>query len=160
MIIEFALPILFTQMLLHDATHPSPGLNWDDTHVAQGFAWSPGLVSFGVPDHDGECLIRVFVEPKKDIGTNAIWAVQVPYTVTGPLELGTVGLLQPVEIPDGTYNIVFEALPGDPDRDIAYVLSVTFVPTTDQVFAILRQGGEITSADVLRMDADLSVPVE
>ena len=160
MIIEFALPIFYTQVLLHDATHPSPGLNWDDTHVAQGFAWSPGLVSFGVPDHDGECLIRVFVEPDKSVDEAAIWAIRVPYTVTGPLELGTVGLLQPIAISDGTYDVVFEALPGDADRDIAYVLSVTFVPTTEPEFAILRQGGEITTADVLRVDADLSVPVE
>lgn len=160
MLSEFVLPILYTQVLLHDTTHPSPGLNWDDAHVAQGFAWSPGLVSFGVPDHDGDCMIQVRVEDELLLLDEAIWAVMVPYTVTEPIEVGTVGLLTPVEVPHGSYNLVLEALPGLPDQDIAYILVLTFVRTQNPEFAILRQGGELTTDSVLMQDASLSIPVE
>jgi hypothetical protein len=32
---------------------------WTKDHVAQGFAWRPGHVSFGLPDHDGNCVVQV-----------------------------------------------------------------------------------------------------
>ena len=71
MIAEFPITVLYTQVVVHLADLPRPGLLWDDDHVAQGFAWSEGIASFGVPDHDGECLLSVDVAEAVNIGEDS-----------------------------------------------------------------------------------------
>lgn len=50
-------------MLVFPAGHPTLGLIWSDEHVAQGFAWNDNVVSFGIPDHDGGCLVELYAGP-------------------------------------------------------------------------------------------------
>lgn len=154
MLTEFDLTILYTQLVVHHAELHLPGLLWDDDHVDQGFAWSKGIVSFGVPDHDGQCLLRVNVSDELKLDAGAEWAVQVPFEVSALLKIGTVTNMRDVFVPKGLYNLVFQALPGSamPGAGYTYVLSLTFVRATELSFEILKQG-RLATDKVLRMDA-------
>ncbi|MBP1853432.1 competence protein ComJ [Rhizobium halophytocola] len=155
MIAEFPLTVLYTQVVVHLADLPRPGLLWDDEHVAQGFAWSEGIVSFGVPDHDGECLVMVDSAQAVEVASSAYWAIQVPFVVDAkPLKVGTIGAMRDIRVPTGQYNLVFQALPGDAAKDQAFTLALTFVESDAPDFAILRQGDELETDQVLRRDAE------
>ena len=154
MLSEVTLSILHGQVLVHLAAHPSPGLLWADEHVAQGFAWSEGVVAFGVSDHDGECLLRVVEADDARPSDVALWAMQVPFDVAGPLMVGTVGLMHRVDVPLGAHALVFEALPGDADH--ALTLELRFARDDGTPFAILRRGGELETDALLRTDAELA----
>lgn len=154
MIDNFSLFIDYTQILVHVASHPSPGLLWTDDHVAQGFAWSEGIVSFGVPDHDNECLINVMRVDTSELATNAIWALQVPFRVSEPLQIGTIFDTRSVNIQPGQYNIIFEALPGKDDID--FIINLKFLENDTPDFAILKRGGEISTDIILRQHADIA----
>lgn len=155
MITEFPLTVLYTQVVVHRADLPRPGLLWDEDHVDQGFAWSEGIVSFGVPDHDGQCFLQIDVADEVKLEANAEWAVQTPFEVDAPLKIGTIADMRDVLVPSGLYNLVFQALPGSaaPEDGYAYVLSLTFVKSVEPSFEILKQGEELATDKVLRWDA-------
>ncbi len=155
MIAEFPLTALYKQVVVHRADLPRPGLLWDDDHVDQGFAWSEGIVSFGVPDHDGQCFLQIDVAEELELEANAEWAVQTPFEVDAPLKIGTITNMRDVLVPNGGYNLVFQALPGSaaPEDGYVYVLSLTFVKSVEPSFEILKQGEELATDKVLRRDA-------
>lgn len=157
MIAEFFLTILYAQVVVHLSDTARPGLIWTDDHVAQGFAWSEGIASFGVPDHDGQSLVMVTLPEAFSVSEDTLWAVQTPFAVSSaPLQIGTIGDVRAVPVPLSSYNLVFEALPGSaaPGEDAAYVLRLHFVRTTEPEFAIIRQGVELSAGTVVRRDAD------
>ena len=149
---DFPITIEYTQVLVQTENHAPAGLLWTDDHVAQGFAWSDGLVSFGVPDHDGQSRMEVELAPAASLDAQALWAVQVPFHVTGPVQIGTLFETHRVAIPAGNYDLVYEALPGK--GDYAYTLRLTFSPSATPEFRILKTGGDITADTILRRDAE------
>jgi hypothetical protein len=151
---SFSIFVEYAQILVFIASHPAPGLLWEDDHVSQGFAWSEGLVSFGVPDHDDECLLNISREEKVSIDESALWAVQTPFIVSEPLEIGTVLDTRKMQVPYGTYNLIFEALPA---TDLySYVINLKFVESNEPEFAVLKKGQEITTDNILRREAELA----
>ncbi|WP_137136880.1 competence protein ComJ [Rhizobium sp. FKY42] len=154
MIAEFPITILYTQIVVHLPNIPRPGLLWDDDHVAQGFAWSEGIVSFGVPDHDGQCLIKVDVLDTIDISDSAYWVVQTPFEVaSSPIKIGTIGNMKDIDVPAGSFNLVFEALPGEAEGDYTFSLNLKFIRTDKPEFKILKAGDELSTNKILRRDA-------
>lgn len=151
---DFPLTIDYSQVLVFTASHPRPGLLWTDQHVAQGFAWSEGLVSFGVPDHDGECRLQLEVADAIAVAADAISAVQVPFTIAETIKLGSVFELREADLPLGACNLGFQIIPGD--EEFAFVLRLTFAATEAPDFAILKPGGDVTATQVLRRDAELA----
>ncbi|PYF07470.1 competence protein J (ComJ) [Rhodobacter viridis] len=144
----------YTQILVYGISHPSPSLLWTDEHVAQGFAWSEGLVSFGVPDHDGQCRLQVVEEDSPGPDPAALWAVQVPFAVNEPLAIGSVFETREVQVPLGPHALVFEGMAGT--EDDAYFLRLRFVPMQRPGFAVLKTGPGVTSPVVLRDDAEIA----
>jgi hypothetical protein len=139
---------------VHRSGLSRPGLLWDDGHVAQGFAWSDGIVSFGVPDHDRQCLVRVETSKTLSVEAAALWALQTPFSVdASPLKIGTIGNMRNVDVPAGKYDLIFHALPGEAVGNYAFLLKLSFVPTETPDFRILKQGDELTTDHVLRRDA-------
>lgn len=156
MLAEFAVMVDYGQILIFVQGLSRPGLLWTPDHVAQGFAWAPGIVSFGVPDHDGEALIQVEVASDMSLDAEALWAIRVPFTVPTPLlHIGTVGAMEDVHVPQGSYSLVFEAFPGTIVKEPAYgfVLRLAFCADPLPDFEILRKGGDLTTDRVLRRDA-------
>lgn len=155
MLADFPLIIDHAQLVVQAGDHPAPGLLWTRDHVAQGFAWSERLVSFGVPDHDGDARIQVELSATAKLDPQALWAVQVPFRVTGPLRIGTIFDTTPVAVPNGSYIVTYQGLPGPPG---AYLLRLSFTPDDAPGFRILKQGGDITAEQVLRRDAEPASP--
>lgn len=161
MIAEFLLTVLYAQVIVFRPDAPTYGLFWTEAHVAQGFAWSDGFVSFGLPDHDGEVRLEVVLAETFRPDPATLWAVQTPFTVgLQPLSVGTIGIEQAVSLPAGTYNLVFEARAAgvEEQADLAYVLRLHFVPDAAPDFAILVQGGDLTTAKVLERTAAPATP--
>lgn len=155
MIAEFELTVFYTQVVVYVSGITPPDFEWTDEHVAQGFAWMPTIVSFGVPDHDGECLVQVDIVPQIQIDPDALWAIRVPFDVPSvPITIGSIFDGQEINIPEGRYSLVFEALARNFSErgNRAFVLRIKFSKESDPIFEILRQGTELTTDRVLRKD--------
>ena len=108
---EFDLAVDYGQIFVSRPSPARPVVVWTDEHVAQGFAWSPSAVSFGVPDHDGQSLVQVNTAPRVSVDPQALWAVRVPFDVpSASLTIGSVGVDHEVNVPARHYSLVFEAL--------------------------------------------------
>lgn len=151
---DFPIDIDYAQVLVFTAGHPRPGLVWTDEHVAQGFAWAEGIVSFGVPDHDGPCRLQVEHADRLVLAPEAISAVQVPFAIREGLVIGSVFTRNEAELPHGGHALAFQILPGD--AEFAFLLRLSFIPDEAADFAILKPGGDVTATTVLRRDADLA----
>ena len=154
MVTEFAVLVFYTQLHVAAPAGAAVGLLWTDDEVAQGFAWDDTIVAFGIPDHDGECLVRVDTTPSTEervVAPDALWAVAVPFTATGPVvTVGSITGGQEIPIRPGLYQIIFQARPAR--TEYAYRLEVTFTLHPSPEFAILRQG-DLASDRVLRRRA-------
>ena len=120
------------------------GLLWDDDHVAQGFAWDEEFVAFGIPDHNGQCLLEVdpLDHPEK-VEDAALWAIEVPFaTDTGELEVGTILITRPIKIPKGKYALTFSVYPGFvlDGEPYAYKIRLAFSRSNHPEFAIRKKG--------------------
>lgn len=101
-----------------------------------------------MPDHHGDVRLRVALAGADPVLDGAVWAVDVPFHVTGPLEVGTVMGMSDFGLPLGRYQLVFSGQPGD--ANLAFVLDLIFRPSDMPAFRILRAGGPVTGAIVLR----------
>ena len=153
MLAKIQLLIDYTQVLVYAKSHPSPGLVWTDDDVSQGFAWNEGIASFGVPDHDGECVLEIAIRHYIEPDEKSLWAVQVPFDVHEPLMIGSVFFSEEVKVPLGKYNLIFEARAGV--DDIAFFLNLTFSEADTPSFSVLKRGGDITASHVLKERAKL-----
>lgn len=146
--------ILYGQLGVFSPGSARPGRLWTDDHVAQGFAWSPGAVSFGIPDHDGDCRLEITEAPRVAVPDDALWSVKVPFTVSGGgVHIGSIVSQTEIALPEGPYDLVFTARPA-PDPDQGYRLALDFVPSNEPTFAILLRGEELTTDTVLRTDSE------
>lgn len=157
MISEFKATIPYAQVNIFRPEELDANL-WNDDHVAQGFAWREGSVSFGVPDHDGPVRIEVdVIDAAPRLEKTSLRAVEVPFEVFGDGVLAA-SLIDDVEIPvpAGLYRLRFELRPGF-ERDgetYAYLAVISFIRDDAPGFAILRGDAEITAASVLTTTAD------
>ena len=154
---EIPVMIDYGQLVVFVPSVPRAGLLWTDEHVRQGFAWAPGIVCFGISDHDGYDLVRIEAAGDQAIAPEALWAIRVPLEVQRDgVEVGTVGIHENVSVPEGRYSLVFQALPGTgmPDDEAsgapcAHILHLKFCPVE-----IVKQGSELQTDKVLRISAD------
>lgn len=156
---SFPILVNYTQVLAYLHTLDRPGLLWTDEHMAQGFAWNREIVSFGVPDHDGECLLEIDTEsnPGETHIETSLWAIEVPFTADKTsIRIGTVLDDKPFTLQLGTYRLVFGAHPGTLKNGIryAYILRFNFIKSDETTFSVLKQG-ELLSDKVLTTIAQL-----
>ncbi len=157
MLAEFAVTVNYAQIIVYRRGLARPGLLWDDDHVAQGFAWDHEIVAFGVPDHDGECLVQVDLTTMPDaVSVQSLWMIETPFEVTtGQVEIGTILDTKLVTMPIGNYSLYFKAFPGakiDGSQDYPYRVRLAFCPNSSPAFGILKSG-ELGAQRVLRRDA-------
>ena len=153
---EFAIVILYGQLMLAAPAGPPVGLLWSDEEVAQGFAWDRAAVAFGLPDHDGTCFVRLETGPSPVVAGDALWVVATPFTATGPtLEIGTILLEHTVAVVPGPNQNVLQAPPGAPANP--HPRHIRLTPSEAPTFAILKRGS-LDSDVVLRRQADLVPP--
>ena len=133
---------------------------WTDEHVAQGFAWRPDCAAFGVPDHDGMCLVCIeTIDEMKAVADDAIAAIRLPYEVReNKVGIGSISDEVFMSIPSGIYDINFELLPSFTlnGETYGFLIKLSFCLCQREEFKIIRKGGDMTSDHVLRQDADIA----
>jgi hypothetical protein len=154
LIAEFDVTVTHAQIVVFQ--HTPKAYEWTDDHVAQGFLFSPGDVSFGIPDHDGVCRIQIYSKEKFVLDDLCLWAVQVPFEVNEDyIHVGTVSDTREVNMDKDNYNLVFSVYDGHVlSEDCAFLLKILFSNDTTPSFGILKKGIGITTDHVLRFDAD------
>jgi len=84
--------VTYQQVSLFDPTLPQPFNSWEDKHVAQGFSWRNGSVSFGTLNPDGEIVIEIATSNEPKLSNGVIRAIVIPFEIpeSGILELATI----------------------------------------------------------------------
>jgi hypothetical protein len=107
---SFETEILYSQIALFQYGLDNPFNDWSETHVNQGFSWRDGSVSFGTLSSDGDCKITVKLTKKIETDDDIIRAIVVPFKVEkGGIEIGSVMETVSIDIPEGTYEVLFTA---------------------------------------------------
>jgi Competence protein J (ComJ) len=145
MIKTFEISVSYAQVAVFNSTLEFPFNNWSPQHVAQGFSWRPGSVSFKTLDESGGLYVDIEISnnPFK-IRANTLRAICVPFSV-GPEESIDVSSIDQgikVNIPKGEYALIFETGRGIDNLMWSYL---TFIPSSQ------------TKAEILKADSGLSV---
>jgi hypothetical protein len=120
------------------------GQHWTDRHVAQGFIWLPGSVSFGLLHDVGRHVVEVHVETALRPQPGAVRAIIVPFTVMpdGQVQLSDCVHTPQSSLPAGEHALLFEtgyagAVVQDDLDEAEYWVRLTFAPQRDTQPAIL-----------------------
>lgn len=164
---SFDLEIGYTQIVVCDSEHADAFNDWSDQHVAQGFAWRTGNVSFGTVGHGSECFVEVRQDTEVNLKEKTQRAILVPFIVSSSetVFVDSLGGGEPeeVQLPAGNYALVFETgfreeLREEPEyQDDPYWLPMwcclTFVPQDSVRAEILRADSDLNPSYPLLMEA-------
>lgn len=149
MLVSYAQLAVFRSDLQH------PFNNWTDKHVAQGFSWRPGSVSFRSLIESGMHSISIdVVDQLGSLDATVVRAVEVPFDVpeSGCIEVGSIGDAVPLSLAPGAYLLRCEFLTPGPDGGERVQLK--FSKSDPANFAISRadsdlsvEGDLVTSAE-------------
>jgi len=105
----FSLEVIYAQVAVFDARMKYPFNDWSDAHVAQGFAWRPGSVSFATLEPAGELVVHVERSSNSADITNGTRAISVPFSVPihGAIEIATIARSIAIELASGEYELTF-----------------------------------------------------
>lgn len=168
MIASLNVMINYSQLIMYLPSIERPGHVWGDAELDQGFAWSPGIVSFSVPEHAMVCAVEIEAVSSFKMSLDAISCIRIPFTVDeNPVFVGSVFFYDSVDIAFGEYGLFYEVIPGkgtakindgsqDQIVDIDYVLKISLVEGAEIDFEILKSGGAVHSDKVLRRLSELA----
>jgi hypothetical protein len=152
--------ITHSQISIFDADKPDFNL-WNDDHVAQGFSWREGHVSFGVPDHDGQCLVEtLLVDSFPTLDDSVLRAIRVPLSASAGLFVATTVDEYETDIPEGDYVVEFRLRSGNPNHERhphTFRIDFMFKRNAEREFSIIRRSGEMTSDKVLTTTAEPAI---
>ncbi|MBS0490216.1 MULTISPECIES: competence protein ComJ [unclassified Phenylobacterium] len=134
---ELKIPISYGQLCVFDPSFDAPYNAWADDHVAQGFSWRPGSVSFAVDDDCALAVVKVAVAdgpPQLDAAESAI---RTPFVAaaTGTVEIGSILSGFEVALPPGPYALYFLTPRGETQP-----FQLIFVPADEVTPAVLKEG--------------------
>lgn len=153
----FLMTITHSQINVFDEQFPDFN-NWTEEHVAQGFSWRKGHVSFGVPDHDGSTLVDVrAVDEFPPLSDAVNRVIKVPFLVSSRMIVATIIDDAITDIKKSSYQLEFRLLDGNlRDQQYPHSLLVELFLKEDisPIFEIVRRDGEMTTDSVLTTKAD------
>lgn len=137
--------VSYSQLAIFASLLRLPFNDWTDQHVAQGFAWRPGSVSFRTLVEAGPHTIEIDVtDHVGDIHPDTIRALEVPFEVPadGAVEVGSITETIPLSLPPGVFLLRCEFLrstgtAGQPVR-------LTFARKDAPRFAVVRADPELS----------------
>jgi hypothetical protein len=151
--IQFDLFVCYSQVAVFTAGLDQPFNDWEQEHVAQGFAWRDGSVSFATLDEGGTLHCEAKVADTWQPHSQAQRAIRVPFSVPGVS----------VEIASISDGVAFEVGPLRPsvlffetwiDSQSGMHARFTFVPQEGVVSpAILMADKNLHPPQPLRMGA-------
>jgi hypothetical protein len=136
----FRVFVSYSQLSVFDPSLAKPFNNWTRVHVAQGFAWRPGSASFKtLSESEAYDVELLFGEGERPILSHALRVIEVPFLVpgSGSIEVASISDGQRLELPPGSYQLRFEALPKS---EIRLVFTKGIAPE----FLILRADPDLT----------------
>jgi hypothetical protein len=145
----FTLDVSHAQIDVFDPRLSNPFNDWFDGHVAQGFSWRPGSVSFSTLESAGKIAIEaVRSDDDEHVETLSERAIVVPFTVPdhGEIEIATISLSMRLEMPPGQCGLF---LMHCRSSNGAMWATLRFCLSTKSI-----------AAKVLRADSALSPPSE
>lgn len=152
---RFQLDLSYAQLAVFNSDLPDPFNDWTEYHVAQGFAWRMGSVSFRSMVEAGMHDITVgVVERQGLLDTNAVRAIEVPFKVSdcGSVEVASIGDAVPLTLTPWDYLLRCEFML--PDSNGGGRALLTFSKHDSPRFAIVRSDSE------LRVEGDLLLTAE
>jgi len=163
----FSVSIDYTQISVCDGQDTTFS-QWSDEHVAQGFVWRENHVSFGVPDHDGLCLVETqLVTAFPPLTEDVLRAIATPLSAPHGITIATIMQDYPIaDLPGTDYEVQFRLIEGGAieksrlfdeaqlEENYAYLLQFLFRPGRSDHFEILRKSGEMTTDRVLTKEAN------
>jgi hypothetical protein len=142
---SFALDLSYSQIAVSDAVDGFSLNEWTPAHVAQGFAWRPGVVSFATLSAAGRHSVELLVgSGDVPILSSATRVIEVPFRVpeSGKVAIMTVTDERQADLPRGDYGLRFEACP---DLKIRFL----FIKRENSEFRILRADRDLAPKDPL-----------
>ncbi|AUX29630.1 MULTISPECIES: competence protein ComJ [Sorangium] len=153
---QFSLEVAYSQIFVFQSCLKDPFNDWTDAHVAQGFSWRPGSVSFRTLDVEGMASVIVEKGTALDVSPSATRAIQVPFHVPVgvDVEVGTLTGTVVIELDPGDYTVLFEH-----GRCLGSGMwcKFRFVPGTTAP-RVVRRDEELSPGEELLMDAQPAVP--
>ncbi|GLQ99119.1 competence protein ComJ [Dyella mobilis] len=152
------LHVSYSQIAVFDSTLQRPFNDWTSGHVAQGFAWRPGSVSFRTLVESGTHTIEVDTpEHFGSLHVNAVRAIEVPFGVADNivLEISSISDSELISIPSGSYAVRCEFL-GVDDFGNQHV-HLSFVREENPRFAVLLADQELAVGATLITQAQPAV---
>jgi hypothetical protein len=146
------LEVTHNQLAVFSSSLENPFNHWTDRHVAQGFAWRPGSVSFRTLRAAG--LHRIEVRLAKSVGRREIRgarAIVVPFEVHEgeTIEVASIPDSSVLSLPAGQYELVCDF--DMPREGRPSTVRLLFAASTKPRFEVLRADEEISiTEDLLR----------
>lgn len=148
----FEVFVTYRQIAVIDPDLQNPFNDWTPQHVAQGFSWRPGSVSFATLDDSGP--IKVQVQRVNDFvpRVDSKRAILVPFNVgpSGRVKVAPLDRGKLLSIPCGTYALVFET---GHDSDGVMWSRFSFVPSDTVKARIIRADSGLSPSCPLVMQA-------
>lgn len=108
--LTFSLELAWCQISIFEANMQDPFNDWNEQHLAQGFSWRSGSISFKTPMRHGEIDVTVDLINNIVIRADATRAILVPFTTWGGLvEISSIAQSELIDIPPGRYAVLFQS---------------------------------------------------
>jgi len=146
--------VAYGQIAIFTRALQQPFNDWTDRHVAQGFAWRPGSVSFRTIVEAGRHSVEINVtEHVGPISVGAVRAIEVPFEVPadGAIEVGSISDSVPLSLPAGVFLLRCEFL--RPSHSGAERVRLVFGMKDASHFAIVRADESLNADGELLMTA-------
>ncbi|RDI38384.1 competence protein ComJ [Falsibacillus pallidus] len=151
---SFETEIFYSQIALFKYGLDNPFNDWRKPHVNQGFSWRDGSVSFGTLSSKGDCKITVKLTKQIETDDDVIRAIVVPFKVEkGGIEIGSVMETVPIDIPEGTYEVLFTAKNANGYEHYTF----SFIENENPKAKVLKADDELNVPDRLFMEANPAI---
>lgn len=102
--------ISYGQIAVFRSALRQPLNHWTASHVAQGFAWRSGSVSFATLEPAGPMSVELDQTVPAIHASTAARVIAVPFTVdeTGEIEVASISDSEALLLPPGEYRLTFE----------------------------------------------------
>jgi hypothetical protein len=149
--------IFYSQLIVSDPTTAPVPNDWQERHVAQGFSWRPGTVSFGTLGDVGTLRVEVLIGDELSVQPDAVRAIVVPFSVSPPglVQISDTANEETTRVGPGEYALLCEMGYSSVQRgQEAEWCRLSFVPDGDVRPEILRADAELSPRYPLLMEAD------
>ncbi|MEM6291852.1 MAG: competence protein ComJ [Myxococcota bacterium] len=145
------LDISYAQIAVFQSALADPFSDWTDRHLAQGFAWRPGSVSFATIEPSGPIEVEVVRGGPALAASSALRIIAVPFSIAedGAVDVTSIGDGEMLTLPAGSYRLTFE----HGLRDGGMWCRLSFEAVIGEVTPKVLRAGDLVPSEPLLMDA-------